>query len=102
MSSSSRLRRAARLLVPSLALVAACHPVRSPQFEHAPDPDPVAASLLSRLNARQEAAVLAGLEPVLPRLVRQVWGVPAGVPWRLEVMMTPWRVNMDGKMTFWV
>ena len=91
------------LLAAAALLVAGCTqapppPRLAPQL----DADPVATSLLIRMSRQQEAAVLAGIAPVVPPLVRRVWGVPAGVPWRLEVMMTPWRLTDEGKLDFWV
>ena len=113
MSSPSLVRRAARRsairgIVPSLALVLAAGcmpPAASPQFSRyslVSDPDPVTTSLLMRMTAQQEAQVLEGLAPVIPPLVRRVWGVPTGEPWRLEVTMTPWRLTPDGGMSYWV
>lgn len=85
------------------ALLAACTqapppPLLAPQV----GTDPVTASLLMKMSAKQEAAVLAGLAPALPPLVRRTWGVPASVPWRLEVMMTPWRTTPEGRLDFWI
>ena len=108
MSSRSPMRRAARRLAPSLALVLAAGcmpPAASPQFSRyslVNDPDPVTTSLLMRMTAQQEAEVLKGLAPVIPPLVRRVWGVPTGEPWRLEVLMTPWRLTPEGGMSYWV
>jgi hypothetical protein len=105
MPSSSPVLAAARRLpsLVALALLAACAQAPRQQFVATPVPDKVTASLLSRMNAQQEAAVLEGIKPVIPALVRRVWGVPqAGVPWRLEVMMTPWRLTPEGRMDYWV
>ena len=98
--SSARLAPVVASL--ALALVAACHPAPSARFAPAHTPDDVTASLLMRMNARQEAEVLAGITPALPPLVRRVWGVPTGEPWRLEVLMTPWRLTPEGRMDPWI
>lgn len=94
-----------RSLLAAALLLSACtqppqRPLLAPQVTT--DPDPVTASMLTKLSRQEEAAVLAGLAPTLPSLVRRTWGVPAGVPWRLEVMMTPWRVNDHGRLDFWI
>jgi hypothetical protein len=92
-----------RSLLAAALLVAGCTQAPPPS-RLAPQvaPDKVTASLLIRMNRQQEAAVLEGIAPALPPLVRRVWGVPAGVPWRLEVMMTPWRLNDQGRLDFWI
>jgi hypothetical protein len=94
-----------RSLLAAALLLAGCtqappRPLLAPQVTT--DPDPVTASVLTKMSRQQEAAVLAGIAPALPSLVRRTWGVPAGVPWRLEVMMTPWRVNDHGRLDFWI
>ena len=93
-----------RSLLPAALLLAACSTQAPPRPRFAPQvaADPVTASLLIKMNRQQEAAVLEGIAPALPPLVRRVWGVPAGVPWRLEVMMTPWRLNDQGRLDYWI
>ena len=93
-----------RSLLAVALVLAGCSQASSPPRRLTPqlDVDPVASSLLIKMNRQQEAEVLAGIAPALPPLVRRVWGVPAGVPWRLEVMMTPWRLNDEGRLDFWI
>lgn len=92
-----------RSLLAAALLIAGCTQAPpSPRLAPQVAPDRVTASLFIKLNRQQEAAVLEGIAPALPPLVRRVWGVPAGVPWRLEVMMTPWRLNDEGRLDFWI
>lgn len=105
MSSSPNGRATSRRVAPLAAfmILMGCASVPSEQFERRPAPDKVTAVLLTRLNAEQEAAVLDGIAPVLPTLLKRVWGVPpAGTPWRLEVMMSPWRLTPEGRLNLWI
>lgn len=90
------------LLAVALLLAGCAQPQPLPLLAPGVTTDPVTASMLTKMSRQEEAAVLAGIASTLPPLVRRTWGVPAGVPWRLEVMMTPWRLTDEGRLDFWI